>query len=71
MTGQKEAMEALLDVEETRKLLRLSRAKLYLLIGSGELPVVKLDRRTLFRPAAVRRFIADRESKPKKPRKTR
>ncbi len=61
-------IEQLLDVEETRKLLRLSRAKLYLFIKSGELAVVKLDRRTLFSPATVRRFIRQRESGKKPPR---
>jgi excisionase family DNA binding protein len=54
-------VKPLLTIEEVRKILRISRAKLYLFIRSGELRVVKLDRRTLFRPATVQRFIKKHE----------
>jgi excisionase family DNA binding protein len=43
--------EALLSVQDACEMLGISRPTLFRLIGRGELSVVKLARRTLFRPA--------------------
>lgn len=43
--------EALLNVQEACAALGISRPTLFRLIGRGELAVVKLGDRTLFRPA--------------------
>ncbi len=50
----------LLTVEETRSDLRVSRAKLYALIASGDLESVKIGRSRRIPSAAVERFVARR-----------
>ena len=53
-------IEALLSVDEVARLLCISESGVYRLVRSGELPRVKVGKRTLFEPHAIRRFIASR-----------
>jgi excisionase family DNA binding protein len=48
----------LLNVREVCELLRVSRPTVYRLIAGGDLPIVKVGDRTLFRLPDVERFIA-------------
>jgi excisionase family DNA binding protein len=48
----------LLSVTEACEALNVSRQLLYRMIGAGELPVVKIGDRTLFRPGDIETFIA-------------
>lgn len=50
-------MEKLYTIKETVDILRVSRAKIYLLIQDGKLKPVKLDRKTLFKESELTRFI--------------
>lgn len=51
-------IEALLSVYEVAQLLRISESGVYRLVRSGELPRVKVGKRTLFEPDEIRRFIS-------------
>jgi len=51
--------EGLLTVPEVANFLRVSRATIYLMVGRGEFPVVKLGKRTLLPRAAVVRRAAE------------
>lgn len=42
--------------------LGMSRAKLYELLAAGQIPVVKIGRRTLIRRDTLDRFLAEREA---------
>ena len=53
-------IEALLSLDEVAQLLRISESGVYRLVRSGELPRVKVGKRTLFEPHEIRRFIASR-----------
>ncbi len=51
----------LLRVEEVGRFLGVSRSQAYALLGSGEMPCVRLGRRCVRIPLdALRRWIADR-----------
>jgi excisionase family DNA binding protein len=58
-------MERLLSVREAREILGISTAMFYKLIGQGELPVVKLGERTLFRPSDLDELVDRNVRKPK------
>lgn len=45
------------SVPETHQRLRISRARLYLLFQSGELPSVKIGARRLVRAADLRKYM--------------
>lgn len=51
--------DSLLDVPEATRLLGVSRSSLFELLRTGQLPAVKLGRRTLIRTSELRRFIAN------------
>lgn len=51
--------DPLLDVPTTERLLGVSRSSLFELLRTGQLPAVKLGRRTLVRTSDLRRFIAN------------
>jgi excisionase family DNA binding protein len=51
--------DSLLDVPEATRLLGVSRSSLFELLRTGQLPAVKLGRRTLIRSSELRRFIAN------------
>ena len=51
------AMDRLYTVKETCNLLKISRAKLYLLIKGGSLRSVKIGKKTLFKESTIQRFI--------------
>jgi excisionase family DNA binding protein len=51
--------DSLLDVPEATRLLGVSRSSLFELLRTGQLPAVKLGRRTLIRGSELRRFIAN------------
>ena len=53
-------IEALLSLDEVAHLLRISESGVYRLVRSGELPRVKVGKRTRFEPDEIRRFIASR-----------
>lgn len=55
--------ERLLTVPEVMGLLRVGRTTLHGLVRAGRLRVVKVGRRTLFRPAAVLAFIEEAEGR--------
>ena len=55
-------IEALLSLDEVTRLLRISESGVYRLVRSGELPRVKVGKRTLFEPCEIRRFIATRRN---------
>jgi excisionase family DNA binding protein len=57
------ALENLLTLAETAKLLRISRGKLHALVRAGELKAVKFGRRTLFRAASVAEFVDAHEKR--------
>jgi excisionase family DNA binding protein len=48
----------LLSVGEACEMLNVSRQLIYRLVGSNQLPVVKLGDRTLFRPRDLEALIA-------------
>ena len=50
-------MEKLYTIKEAAELLRVSRAKIYMLIQAGKLIPVKLDKKTLFKESELNRFI--------------
>jgi excisionase family DNA binding protein len=54
-------MPKLLTLPEVQAQLRVSRATVRRLISRGQLPIVKIGRRTLVTPQAVRAFIRQRE----------
>ncbi|MCA3155079.1 MAG: helix-turn-helix domain-containing protein [Burkholderiales bacterium] len=49
----------MIDVQTTERLLGISRSSLFELLRTGQLPAVKLGRRTLIRTSELRRFIAN------------
>ena len=49
------------SVVDTAKLLGLSRSKIYELIHSGDLRIVKIGRRTLVSVASIRTLVSSRE----------
>jgi excisionase family DNA binding protein len=49
------------SIDETCRLTGLGRSKVYQLIASGTLPSLKIGKRRLVRPSAIRRLIADLE----------
>jgi excisionase family DNA binding protein len=51
-------LEQLLTVADVLNRLRISRPTLYRMLKSGQLPTVKIGKRTLFDPADVRSLIA-------------
>jgi excisionase family DNA binding protein len=51
-------IEPLLSLDEVTRLLRISESGVYRLVRSGELPRVKVGKRTLFEPDEIRHFIA-------------
>lgn len=50
-------MDKLFTIKEAAEILRVSRAKIYLLIKDGKLNAVKLDKKTLFKESELNRFI--------------
>jgi excisionase family DNA binding protein len=57
-------VEPLLSVSQVSAALGVSRPSLYRLTSAGELPVVKIGDRSLFRPRDVEALI-DRSTKPR------
>jgi len=49
--------------EERRRLLPLSTSKVYLLVGAGELSIVKIGSRSFLRRGDIRRFVAAQTAK--------
>jgi excisionase family DNA binding protein len=60
-----ETMEKLYTVKETCEILRVSRAKLYLLINDGSLRPVKIDKKTVFKESELQRFMESLNGKSK------
>ncbi|HEV2557814.1 MAG TPA: helix-turn-helix domain-containing protein [Microvirga sp.] len=60
-------MKPLITLREACELTRISRATIYNMIRKGELPVVKLGRRTLIRAEHLAAFIDARTMKPVTP----
>ncbi len=58
-------MEKLYTVKETCEILRVSRAKLYLLINDGSLRPVKIDKKTVFKESELQRFMESLNGKSK------
>jgi excisionase family DNA binding protein len=56
-TDQDDLVGPLLSVAEACKALNVSRQLIYRLIADGQLPVVKIGDRTLFRPRDVAMFV--------------
>jgi excisionase family DNA binding protein len=50
-------VDQLLDIGQVQRLLGISRPTLFRLIARGEITVVKIGRRTLFRPDDLRHFV--------------
>jgi excisionase family DNA binding protein len=50
-------VENLLSLEEACEALNVSRQLIYRLVASGQLPIVKLGDRTLFRPSDLNHLI--------------
>lgn len=50
-------MEKLYTIKEAADILRVSRAKIYLLIKDEKIKPVKLDKKTLFKESELNRFI--------------
>ena len=50
-------MDQLLDVGQAQKLLGVSRPTVFRLVRSGEIAVVKIGSRTLFRADDLRHFV--------------
>jgi excisionase family DNA binding protein len=48
-------------IEEAVKITRVGRSVLYKFIQNGELPIVKIGKRTLIRRAAIEEFLRGRE----------
>ena len=51
------SLEDLLAVEDVMRILRVSRSKLYLMVHSGDLPVIYIGRRLRFHPEDVKALI--------------
>ena len=56
-------MDRLYTIKETYELLKVSRAKLYLLIKDGSLKPVKIGKKTIFKESELNRFIEELEWK--------
>jgi len=56
-------MDKLYTIKETYELLKVSRAKLYLLIKDGALKPVKIGKKTIFKESELNRFIEGLEWK--------
>lgn len=52
-------MDKLYTIKETQELLKVSRAKVYLLIKDGSIQPIKLGKRTLFPESELNRFIEE------------
>jgi excisionase family DNA binding protein len=48
-------------IDEAVKITRVGRSVIYKFIKSGELPIVKVGKRTLIRRAAIEEFLRGRE----------
>jgi excisionase family DNA binding protein len=48
----------LLNADEAAKALGIGTSTLYVLLGRGELPSIRIEGRRLFAPADIERFIA-------------
>jgi excisionase family DNA binding protein len=59
-------MDKIYTINETKDLLKISRAKLYRLIQEGKIRPVKLDGRTLFKESELNRFIESLNGSKKK-----
>lgn len=62
-------IEALLSLDDVAQLLGISESGVYRLVRSGELPRVKVGKRTLFEPHEIRGFIASRRDAGEKERR--
>jgi len=62
----KEMRPVVLTVEETRKLLRLSRGATYEAVRRGQLPNIRIGRRILIPVSALEKFLrrADKDEYP-------
>jgi excisionase family DNA binding protein len=54
------ASDELLDIPALKQRLKLSRSLIYKLIGSGEIPTIKIGKRRLVRPEAVSAWLASK-----------
>ncbi len=61
-----ETVEQLLTMEDVMQSLRVSRSKLYLMVATGELRVVRMGRKMLFRPRDVNALIEKRAAEGQK-----
>jgi excisionase family DNA binding protein len=59
-------IEKLMTVTEALEALRISRSKLHQEVRSGQLKVVKIGRKTLFRASALQAYIEGHESRDEK-----
>ena len=59
INGYTETMDKLYTIKETQELLKVSRAKVYLLIKDGSILPIKLGKRTLFPESELHRFIEE------------
>lgn len=50
-------MEEVLDIKDVSRILKLSQPTIRQKVYRGELPVIKLGRRCLFKPADIARLI--------------
>jgi excisionase family DNA binding protein len=57
-TTEMPRLEPLIFADELRELLRISKPTMHRLMREGEIPFVKVGRRTVFEPAAVREYLA-------------
>jgi excisionase family DNA binding protein len=62
-TDRPVALEALQALPEARRLLNLSDAGVRRLVLNGQLPAVRIGRRLLFEPDALRRFIEEHRTR--------
>ena len=60
-TNEHESRHMLLRIPEVMSTLGLGRTKIYELIASGELPVVRIGRAVRISPAALERWINERQ----------
>lgn len=56
-------MDKLYSIKDVMDVLKISRAKLYLLIKDKGIKPVKLGRRTLFHESELNRFLEDLKGK--------
>lgn len=53
-------MEPLLSIADARRVLGISEAGIYRLIGRGEIGLIEVGGRRLVEPEELRRFVAER-----------